>query len=358
MELYAIYESAEERKNMIALESAEIALDRALLAYDAVRGARELNIREAELRCVMESGDACTLMDFYEEAKQQTEEKEKGLLATIWDKIIQLIQRIKKALGIGKKKDDEEYAVSSNTPKAIQAIKNLGNSIKQFLSKGWSAIGGVIKTGLAALAAIVLGVVIWKKGKPFIEKKLAKNGDNQASGGSENAIMQKGSQINAELKTAEDVLDDVEKVANAKKNGKDDSNGESGGIFKQIISKIKEFIDHLKAAKTPAEAAETVTDAVEKGTDKVNKVSDQVNAVTGNGEKQKGMIGSAIDKAKDAANGVKNLVNKKNNGGDQAQEESAEDFGMTKDFAELLASDAYTEAADEEELAGMLAALI
>jgi hypothetical protein len=358
MELYAIYESAEERENMIALESAEIALDRALLAYDAVRGARELNIREAELRCVMESGDACTLMDFYEEAKQQTEEKEKGLLATIWDKIIQLIQRIKKALGIGKKKDDEKYAVSSNTPKAIQAIKNLGNSIKQFLSKGWKAIGGVIKTGLAALAAIVLGVVIWKKGKPFIEKKLAKNGENQSSGGSENVIMQTGAQINEEMKAAENTLDDVEKVANAGKTGKDDSNGEAGGIFRQIISKIKEFIDHLKAAKTPAEAAQTLDDAANDALDKANgaadKVGDAVDAATNTQQKASGLV----DKVKDIGGKVKKVLPGKKGEGDQADMSSSDEFGMTKDFAELLASDAYTEAADEEELAGMLAALI
>ena len=62
---YDLYDdvSAEERKEVVALESAEIALDRAILAYDVIMESRELQLREAELKCFEESGDVNVLMD-------------------------------------------------------------------------------------------------------------------------------------------------------------------------------------------------------------------------------------------------------------------------------------------------------
>ena len=62
---YELYDdvTAEERKEIVALESAEIALDRAIMAYDVIMESQELQLREAELKCFEEAGDVNTLMD-------------------------------------------------------------------------------------------------------------------------------------------------------------------------------------------------------------------------------------------------------------------------------------------------------
>ena len=79
---YELYDdvTAEERAEIVALESAEIALDRAVMAYDVIMESRDLQLREAELKCFAESGDVNKLIDFYEAAEENTEEKKKGLL--------------------------------------------------------------------------------------------------------------------------------------------------------------------------------------------------------------------------------------------------------------------------------------
>ena len=46
------------------------------------------------------------------------------------------------------------------------------------------------------------------------------------------------------------------------------------------------------------------------------------------------------------------------NGKDEATTESAEDFEMTKDFADILAAQPYEEACDTSELEEMLSGLI
>ena len=164
---YDLYDdvTAEESAEIVALESAEISLDRAVMAYDVIMESRDLQLREAELKCFAESGDVNKLIDFYEAAEENTEEKKKGLVATIWDKIVAFINKI---LGREtKKKEDEKYQVSSNLPKAVQAVVNAAKAVIEFLTnpikavwtKGaetWKKLVGIME-GVAITAVVIVG---------------------------------------------------------------------------------------------------------------------------------------------------------------------------------------------------------
>jgi hypothetical protein len=376
MELYAFYESDEERQDMIALESAEISLDRALLAYKAIMESREINLREAELRCVMEGGDACTLMDFYEDAQEQTDDKQKGLLATIWDKITQFVDKIKKALGIGQKQDDAEYAVSSNTNKFIAGLKQAASAVKNFFATPVKAAINALKSVKNIFTGLVLGTVVIVGGKFVINKiKNAKggNGEEQSSSG-ETVQKMKGSEINGHLKFLSSLCDQVKNGANSikskfgKNNNQDaDVSGEGGGIVSFFTKKINECRNHLKNAPSFDELTKKASEGIDKAgkavTELSGKAAKQAEKISKNVQKGGKAVKAAADTTAGAAKSVGNAIVgavqgalSKFTGG--AQEEGAEEYGMTKDFAELLASEEYTESADEEELAGMLADLI
>lgn len=377
MELYAFYESDEERQAMIALESAEISLDRALLAYKAIMESREINLREAELRCVMENGDACTLMDFYEDAQQQTGEQQKGVLATIWDKILQFIDRIKKALGIGQKEDDQEYGVSSNTNKFIAGLKQAWESIKKFVATPIKGILGVLKGARNILAGLTVGAVVIVGGKIVMDKlKKGKGGDNAQASSGETVQKMKGSEINGHLKFLSTLCDNVKNGVNSVKskfggnnnNQDSDVSGEGSGVISFFTKKVNEIRNHLKNAPSFADIANKATDTIDQAGKAVNKVtkaaSKQAEAVGKNVQKGAKAVKATADAAGGATKSIVNNVVDTVTGalsklkGDQADMSSSDEFGMTKDFAELLASDEYTESADEEELAEMLAGII
>jgi hypothetical protein len=348
MELYDTYESEQERENAIALESAEIALERSLLAYQAITESAELNLREAELRCVMESGDACTLMDYYEDAVQQTEEKKKGIIASIWDKILSLIEKIKKALGLGKKDDAEKYAVSSNAPKAVQALKSAGNAIKDVATKGWRAVSKAIKEMNNALKVLIISAVVLVGGHFVIKKVKGKGGSGEAEGNTGETVAEiSGAEVNADMNFLQKILDQIQVVAQKFKRGGDkgsngaDSNdsGEAGGIFSKITSKIHELITHFKNSK-PVKFAKKVLKSGKNGSNENQDSGDNGGSTKDDGGSKGG---------NDSFSSTEDYT---------SYADSAEDFDMTKDFAELLADESYEESADADDLFDLLAPVI
>ena len=321
---YDLYDdvSSEERKEVVALESAEIALDRAILAYDVIMESRELQLREAELKCFEESGDVNVLMDYYEAADEQTEEKKKGIISTIWDKIV-------------KKNDEEEYAVSSNLKKAFEAFKNAANAVLEFLTNPIKAIftkgADLWKKLVGIVEAITIGAVVFVGGKAVIKGIQNKNGGNHNSGESVEKV--KGAELN---KISSSVHSIINKIKNGIGRNKDNINknvgDENEGIVGKIVSSITKAGNNITNAIK--NAASTAADKVKSVASKVKKGAKDV---------------------EDAANQVNNAVNGE---GDEAKTESADDFVMTKDFADILASEPYEEAADTSDLEDVLSGLI
>lgn len=330
---YELYDdvTAEERAEIVALESAEIALDRAVMAYDVIMESRDLQLREAELKCFAESGDVNKLIDFYEAAEENTEEKKKGLVATIWDKIVAFINKI---LGKEVKKNEEEtYVVSSNMPKAIQALKNAVNAVSEFITnpikaiftKGaetWKKLVGILE-GIAITAVVIVG------GKAAFK---AIKGKTSGSTG-ETVVEMKGSEINKEVKGIKALLKKMNDALgknkdNIGKNVGSDNEGIVGKICSTITKKANDITSLLNNAVSKAgEVVRVTTSKVSKGAKGVVKAAKSVDGAV-NGET------------------------------DEATTESAEDFEMTKDFADILAAQPYEEACDTSELEEMLSGLI
>ena len=334
---YELYDdvTAEERAEIVALESAEIALDRAVMAYDVIMESRDLQLREAELKCFAESGDVNKLIDFYEAAEENTEEKKKGLVATIWDKIVAFINKI---LGRStKKKDDEEYYVDSALKKKFEAFKNAANSVIQFITNPVKAIftkgADLWKKLIGVLEVITVGTAVFVGGKWMIKSltnKDSKNGSEKT--GSPEKVS--GKELNGFVKFITDILD---KIKNALTSGKDKKIGEVVGSENEgVVGKI----------------ASSITKA---GNDIISAIKSAPSAVA-NGAKS--AVDAVADKAKNLVDKTKDKVEDNMNGKDEAKTESAEDFEMTKDFADILAAQPYEEACDTSELEEMLSGLI
>lgn len=340
-ELFANVEDENTKEQMLAIESAEISLDRALATYDVIMESQDLALREAELKCFAEDGDANTLMDYYEDATEKTGEKKKGVLSTIWDKILGFINKI---LGrTDKKNDSDKYAADPEVKTKLQkfgdavgaVLQFLAHPIKSLFTKGvelWKKI-------VSGLELITLGVAVFAGGKWVVKKIKGKGGKD--NGGNETtlpAVVMTGTEINTEVKKARGHCG---KLAGAIKGGKDsmkDAVGdENEGIISKIVSAItkagSEIISALLGA--PKWAAGKVKDGIDTAASAVKeKVTNAANKLTG--------------KMKEVTDGD----------GDKNTNESADDAIFGKDFAELLASEPYTESVDDDELGDMLNGLI
>ena len=314
-ELFANVEDENTKEQMLAIESAEISLDRALATYDVIMESQDLALREAELKCFAEDGDANTLMDYYEDATEKTGEKKKGVLSTIWDKILGFINKI---LGrTDKKSESDKYAADPEVKTKLQkfgdavgaVLQFLAHPIKSLFTKGvelWKKI-------VSGLELITLGVAVFAGGKWVVKKIKGKSGkDNGDNESTSPAVEMTGTEINTEVKKARGLLS---KLSNAIKGGKDSMKDAVGDENEGIISKI-------------------------------------VSAITKAGNE---IISALLGAPKWVAGKVKEVTN---GDGDKNTNESADDAIFGKDFAELLASEPYTESVDDDELGDMLNGLI
>ena len=69
-------------------------LDRLSLAYEMACRKEELDIREAEIRCMQESGDIDLLESYYMEASEESGEQKKNIFKRLWDAIRGFFTRI------------------------------------------------------------------------------------------------------------------------------------------------------------------------------------------------------------------------------------------------------------------------
>lgn len=343
-ELFANVEDENTKEQMLAIESAEISLDRALATYDVIMESQDLALREAELKYFAEDGDANTLMDYYEDATEKTGEKKKGVLGTIWDKIVGFINKI---LGrTDKKSESDKYAADPEVKTKLQKFGDAVGAVLQFLTHPIKSLftKGVElwKKIVSGLELITLGVAVFAGGKWVIKKIKGKGGKD--NGGNEStlpAVEMTGAEINTEVKKTRGLLSKLSNAINSGKDSMKDAVGdENEGIISKIVSSItktgKDIISALLGA--PKWAAGKVKDGIDAATSTVkDKVTNAANKLT--------------DKMKKVADGDDD--NK-----DQADMSSADDAIFGKDFAELLASEPYTESADDDELGDMLKDLI
>jgi len=340
-ELFANVEDENTKEQMLAIESAEISLDRALAAYDVIMESQDLALREAELKYFAEDGDANTLMDYYEDATEKTGEKKKGVLGTIWDKILGFINKI---LGrTDKKSESDKYAADPEVKTKLQkfgdavgaVLQFLAHPIKSLFTKGvelWKKI-------VSGLELITLGVAVFAGGKWVVKKIKGKGGEDSSGNESTSpAVEMTGTEINTEVKKTRGLLSKLSNAINSGKDSMTDAVGnENEGIISKIVSAItkagKDIISALLGA--PKWAAGKVKDGIDTAASTVkDKVTNAANKLTG--------------KMKKVADGD----------GDKNTNESADDAIFGKDFAELLASEPYTESADDDELGDMLKGLI
>lgn len=333
---YELYDNVSDtnRQYIVAVESAEIALDRSLLALDVIMESQELQIREAELKCFEESGDALNLMDYYEDAKENTEEKKKGILATIWDKIVEFFRKI---TGKSEKLDENSQYATDSAIK--QKVKKIGEGVNAVLAFITHPIRTVFTKGIetwkkivSAIELITVGVATFAMGKWVIKKITKKSADDAGTETTTAAETMNGAEANKIISTLKGWAEKLHGGLDKNKDSVEKEAGEENkGFFAKLLQKIGDAIKSvistiLRSPKTDGAAPENAAPA-------------EKDAKAG---KKLGKFGKKNEK--DSQVDVK--------------EESAEDPLMTKDYADLLASEAYTESADEDDMQEMLKDLI
>ena len=103
---------------------------------------KELKIRDIELRCMMESATYEDLQSYYEAEEEKSEEKEKGLIGTIWASIVGLFTKIRNFLFGDKAKQVSEAAKGHGEDgvEADSAFGKLLNNAKNLFTRSKKVI--------------------------------------------------------------------------------------------------------------------------------------------------------------------------------------------------------------------------
>lgn len=163
---------ADELDFELACESAELRADRAVATYRAICEKAELDLREAELLCIQESGDMDSLEDLYMEAEEKTADKKQGVLASVWAAIKSFFEKIKNFF-TGKKKEIDPKSKGQINQGTDGFFKTGVAKIRQFLSKVKTLIGEHKAASIAIAAATTLGGVV------AVRAILSKNKDTE-----------------------------------------------------------------------------------------------------------------------------------------------------------------------------------
>lgn len=142
--LYNNYVSESAIEEAASFEKMSLNIDRLLLAYESVCRKEELDIREAEIRCMEESGDIDLLESYYMEASEENKEKKEGILKRIWNAIAEFFRKIKDFLfGEKQMKNLENAAKEGKEAEVPEETKTLFAKIKEGAKSLLSAIQGL-----------------------------------------------------------------------------------------------------------------------------------------------------------------------------------------------------------------------
>lgn len=170
-----------------AFISAESTLDiefaRCNMAYEYAENLYNIKIKEADLKVMNESGTYDDIDALYEEAEQQTGEKKKGVIASIFTAIANFISNIFSSLAkLFGGKDDEQLANAAKSgqlgdcymdgdPNKASLFISTWNQVKSFCSPAFTKEGkngervfSLSRTLLTSLAAAGFGFAVKKKG--------------------------------------------------------------------------------------------------------------------------------------------------------------------------------------------------
>ena len=281
LNIYEEYASQEDRENDVMLENASIAMHRAILAANMCLEMEKLNFREADTKVVMEGGDMDTLLEYYEEATEKTEETKKGLFATVWAKITAMFRKIGNVL-TGKRDIDpnKEYDVPEEDYKEMGLIDKIIDNLKKFMSSGPGKILAIVGVSGALM-------LLWKqtrKGKKE-EGKEGENGEKKSG----KTIKVLGSKLigwNKKLKEGTDTAADAtESCENKKMN--DEEKKETQGCLSKIAEWFKSKAKALMSwvgNKAKKKAAENGSDSNDSKTNDTDGDANQQNDQNGNNQ--------------------------------------------------------------------------
>lgn len=330
LNLYETYANDEERQNDAFLESAEIAMDRALLAVETCDAMSEIAMREAELQCMMESGDAETLMGYYEAAEEKADAKKEGLIKRAWKKICDFFKTIKEKLFGGTDKID---------PKADYEVNKSDVEDAQKLNKAWASLKNFskhpIKSSLqivATVAGILGGVAILA----FGAKKASQ------------VIKIKGKTLQDIFKGLKKTTDEMEKDAEGKaQNPKKAGDSESDGKLRSLFSDIGKGIRAVKSS---------LSRNARRGAAHLSKKGRA--GLTAGKEVESEVINQGVKLRKDGQVDWEAMQNE-NESVDDSEEIFGTDFFAedASSFDELLDAEEFQESAEDSEVAELLALL-
>lgn len=244
--LYNDFIDQNELESEVSLMQESLKIDKLILAYNTVMEQEELNLREAELKCMMESAGMNDLADYYAEAAGETAEKKDGLIKRIWEQIKTFFSKLKEFLFGSKqmKKLDadaakgEVYGVDADAEQNLNKLKQLKNMI----GKGWE---GFKKQGAWKILLELLGVATLGAAIPLTAHnvKKVKSGDIK---GIKDWVNEWCELIKSN--TVDKVLDIFKGIKDklTDKNGEETPNASSFlGKIKSFFSKIANWIKSL-----------------------------------------------------------------------------------------------------------------
>lgn len=237
----------------VSLMHDSLNLDRILLAYESVCKKEDLDIAEAEIRCMEESGDIDTLENLYVEAVEDGKEKKKGLLKRVWEQIKKFFGKIKSFImgdkEIEKLPEDEKLEVSKEGKEALNGFKGF---CERFVGKFKALLrGGVdfFKSHEIPTLAKIFGAVGFAALAGFTSTKffIKKDGEpvfDITVGWIKENILHKAEKLADEvMETADELEEEAEKASESA-----ESSEEAAKTNKGIISTLKNVGNWIMSA--------------------------------------------------------------------------------------------------------------
>ena len=146
-DIYEGYLSPKERKEAIVEAKLNTLFERCNMMLEMVQLRYEQNVREAELKVLVEGGTYDDLTYFIEEAGDEAADKKKGIIATLIDTILNLCKTIVDSIRSLFIKDDvETVQVDENIMNSVNIIDQGHQVLQQIFS------GGIVSTFLRGVA--------------------------------------------------------------------------------------------------------------------------------------------------------------------------------------------------------------
>ena len=197
------YEKTDEE---LMLEAAELDMERACLALRTLEETEKLNMREAEVRFVMESASPDELSDYYAEATATTKAKKKNILARAWEKIVAFINKVIATLFKRSPKADPNTIVEINQ-EDVETVSKI-ERLKTKFANAFNANKKKIAIAVAALLAAIVAIGLWRHHRGGSSAAL-NNGGGGGNGGPGGSGGSGGKKVKVKLAFAQKLKDRV-----------------------------------------------------------------------------------------------------------------------------------------------------